>query len=115
MKLTENQINRINKIRELRRTKTPSEIARELNIPKSTVIYWYHDKARERSKEYKRNYEKKLYYSKTLEQRRTERKTKLEYQRNYHKKRYKEDKEFREKQIKSSVRSRKKQREMKNE
>ena len=102
MRLTEQQQNKINKIKELRRTMNPSEIARELNIPKSTVVYWYHDKLREKKKERDKQWAKKNYDSKTPEQRRKERKKRKEYNKDYHKKRYHEDKEFREKQKKAS-------------
>lgn len=103
MRLTQTQQNKVNKIRELRnKGKYPLEISRELNLQESTVNYWYYDKLRERKKERDRQWAKKNYDSKTPEQRRQERKTKLDYQKNYHKKRYNEDKEFREKQIKAS-------------
>jgi len=102
MRLTEQQKEKVSKIRELKKTMTTSEIAKELNLPKSTVAYWYNDDKRENKKERDRKWQKKNYDSKTIEQRRKERAENKEYQKDYHKKRYNEDKEFREKQKKAS-------------
>jgi len=102
MRLTKQQKEKISKIKELKKTMNPIEIARELNLPKSTVVYWYHDDKREKKKQRDKQWAKKNYDSKTPEQRKEEQNKRKDYQKNYHKNRYNEDQEFREKQKKAS-------------
>lgn len=60
--------------------KTQSEISKELNIPYSTVQYYYNEKIRQRALNYQKEYQKRNPQTRGDKYR--------EYQRKYHKKYY---------------------------
>lgn len=96
MKITQEQIEKIKKLRE--EGKSQKEISEILNIPKSTVQYWSNEEIRERN--IKRGIE--LYKNLSEEEKKERNKKQREYRRNYYRNRYHNDEEYRRRRIELS-------------
>lgn len=88
MKVTKEQIRDIRRLKDNKISIT--DISRQLNLPVSTVQYYYDDKYKQKALERAKKWqsENKQYRDKESYRK---------YQRKYHARRYSEDKEFREK------------------
>ena len=93
MKITQEQIEKIKKLRE--EGKSQKEISEILNIPKSTVQYWFSEEIRKRK--IKRGIE---WYKNLSEEKKKELNERRKgYRRNYYKNKYHNDEEYRKKRI----------------
>lgn len=88
MKTTKEQINKIKELK--KKGKTMVEISKELNLPYSTVQYYFNSKYKENQLKRSKEYVKKHGITRNE-------KNYKEYQRNYHAKKYNEDPDYREK------------------
>ena len=100
MKLSKEQINQI---KELRNNTSIRKLSKMFNVCENTIRWHTEEKFRIQI----RNYQKKRYQKMNQEGKKEYLNKRREYQKDYHRNRYKNDLEFRKRQIESSKKSKK--------